>query len=544
MQWLAGTLRDSPELAIFLALGLGALVGGARIGNFSLGTASGALLAGLALGQLEIPVEASAKALLFLLFLFANGYAVGPQFVRGLRRDGVQPLALAAFQAVVGLAGCLAFAKMLDLDPGLAAGLLSGSLTQSPAIGTAADAIGSLPLPEAERERLVGHIAVAHALTYVFGAFGAIWFLGRAAPRLLGIDPVSEARALEESLGVEAERPGILSAYRPFAVRAYRVESAAAVGRTVSEVEAALPAKRVFVLRLRRGAGIVEVDADTRIERGDIVALGGRLKAVIEAGPAIGPEDADPALLDFPLTAATVVVARGEIAGRTLADLAGLRETRAVGVRRITRLGEELPILPGTTLEAGDVVEVVGPEPDVARVAALLGRSLPPTLAADLGVLGLAIAIGGTLGAVGVLAAGVAVGHVAARRPGFGRVPPAAVELMRTLGLAGFVAMTGIQAGPHFVAAFREAGVALLLAGVACTLVPLACGVLFARRVLRMNPVLALGACAGAQTATPALAAVQEASQSKIAVLGYTVPYAAGQIFLTLWGGVIVALVA
>jgi putative transport protein len=542
MHWLAGTLRDAPELAVFLALGLGALIGAVRLGRFSLGTASGALLAGLLLGQLEIRVDAATKAVLFLLFLFANGYAVGPQFVRGLRRSGAAPLALAAFQAAVGLAVCVAAAKLLGLDPGFAAGLLSGSLTQSPAIGTAADAIGALPLAEAERERLVGHIAVAHALTYVFGAFGAIWFLSRTAPRLLEVDLAAESRALEKSLGVEAERPGVVSAYRPFAVRAYRVRGQAA-GRTVGELERAFEGRRVFVLRLRRGAQMVEVGDETRVETDDVVALGGRLASVVAAAPAIGVEATDPELLDFPLTAASAVVSPA-LAGRSLGELASMRETRAVGVRRITRLGEAIPILPGTTLESGDVAELVGPEPDVARVAALLGRSAPHGLGADLAVLGVAIAAGGALGAVGALAAGIAVGHLAARRPGFGHLPPAAVDLLRNLGLAAFVGMTGIQAGPHFVAAFREAGVPLLLAGTACTLAPLAGGVLFARHVLKMNPVLALGACAGAQTATPALAAVQEASASRIAVLGYSVPYAVGQVLLTLWGGVMVALTA
>jgi putative transport protein len=543
MQWLAGTLRDSPEIAVFLTLGLGALVGGARLGRYSVGTASGALLVGLALGQLEIPVDASTKALLFLLFLFANGYAVGPQFVSGLQRSGVRPLTLAAFQAAVGLAVCVAFARLLGLDPGLAGGLLSGSLTQSPAIGTAVEAIGGLPLDQAERERLVGHVAVAHALTYVFGSFGAIWFLSRAAPRLLGIDLAGSARALEKSLGVEAERPGIMSAYRPFAVRGYRVENPAAAGRTVGELEAAFEGRRLFVLRLRRGAEIAEVTRETRIERGDVVALGGRLEWVVQAGPTLGPEAADPGLLDFALAAATVVVSHAA-AGRSLAELAAMRETRAVAIRRITRLGEDVPILPGTTLETGDLVELAGPEPDVERVGAMLGRALQPTMATDLAVVGIAIAIGGAIGPVAALAAGVAVGHAAARRSGFGRIPPAALELMRNLGLAGFVGMTGIQAGPHFVAAFREAGAPLLFAGAACTLAPLACGVLFARHVLKMNPVLALGACAGAQTATPALAAVQEASGSRIAVLGYGVPYAVGQILLTLWGSAIIALSA
>jgi hypothetical protein len=97
-------------------------------------------------------------------------------------------------------------------------------LTQSPAIGTASDAIGRLGLPEAETTRLVSYVAVGDALTYVFGTVGAVWFLSRRAPRLLGIDLPAEAKKLENELGIKAERPEILSAYRPFAVRAYRVE--------------------------------------------------------------------------------------------------------------------------------------------------------------------------------------------------------------------------------------------------------------------------------------------------------------------------------
>jgi putative transport protein len=115
---------------------------------------------------------------------------------------------------------------------------------------------------------------------------------------------------------------------------------------------------------------------------------------------------------------------------------------------------------------------------------------------------------------------------------------------MRTLGLAAFVGIAGIQAGPHFVEALRQSGVSLLLAGAVCTILPLLCGVLFGRYVLGMNPVLLLAGCAGAQTTTPALAAVQEAAGSKVPVLGYTVPYATGQVLLTFWGSVIITILA
>jgi putative transport protein len=188
MDWAVGVLRHYPELAVFLVLGLGAWIGGVKLGGVNLGTPTGALFVGLLVGQLEIPVSGTAKSVLFMLFLVGNGYSIGPQFFRSLRGDGVRLSALAVVQATVGLAISIVVASALGLDVGLAAGLLSGALTQSPAIGTASEAIMALPLPEAERERLVGHVAIGDALCYVFGTFGTIWFLSRYAPRLLKID--------------------------------------------------------------------------------------------------------------------------------------------------------------------------------------------------------------------------------------------------------------------------------------------------------------------------------------------------------------------
>jgi putative transport protein len=555
---LVDTLRRYPELALFLTVGIGYWIGSVKLGSVTLGAVTGALFAGLVIGQLHITVSPTARAVLFLLFLFGNGYAVGPQFLKGLQRDGFKPLALTAVVCVAGLAVCVLFARLLGLDPGLAGGLLAGSLTQSPVIGTASEAINALPLPEDERHRLIARVAVGDALTYVFGTFGAIWFLSRIAPRLLGIDLREEARALERSLGIKSAAHGILSAYRPFALRAYRVVDPALAGKSAHEIEAAVGG-RMFVLRVRRGPDLLAVEPETIIQAGDVVVLGGRRERMAGSPPVIGEEVFDQELLDFPVAFASVIVTRSDVIGRTLGDLAALPETRGVGLRRMTRLGQEVPILPGTTLERADVLELGGIEKDVQRVAAMVGRIVPRGITADLGAVGLGILAGGLVGAlyvtvggikiglgtsVGALLAGVVVGHFAARRPDFGYIPEAAIDLMRNLGLAAFVGMTGLQAAPHFVEALRESGIGLFIAGCICTIVPLLVGVLFGRHVLKMNPVLLLAACAGAQTTTPSLAAVQERAGSQVPVLGYTVPYAIGQIVLTLWGTVIVILVA
>ncbi|HSE79138.1 MAG TPA: TrkA C-terminal domain-containing protein [Alphaproteobacteria bacterium] len=555
MDWAVGVLRHYPELAVFLVLGLGAWVGGVKLGGVNLGTPTGALFVGLVVGQLEIPVSGTAKSVLFMLFLVGNGYSIGPQFFRSLRGDGLRFLALAVFQATVGLAISIVVASALGLDVGLSAGLLSGALTQSPAIGTASEAIMALPLPEAERERLVGHVAIGDALCYVFGTFGTIWFLSRFAPRLLKIDLAVESRALEEELGVTRDRVGLLSGYQAFALRAHRLDDVELAGKTIADVEARFAGQRLYIARVRRGAEIIDAAPDTLLAAGDVLSLGGRRAVVMECGAQIGAEVDDRELLDMPITVLTVIAAHGDYVGRTLGELAVRHEARGVFLRKLTRLGQKIPILPGTEVQRGDRLELIGPATSVERVAARIGRADRGGIGSDVMALGLAVVIGGFIGApyflagefriglgtsVGALLAGIILGWIHSHRPSFGRVPEAASALMISLGLAGFVGMTGMQAGPHFLDAIQDSGLSLLLGGVVVTLVPLASALYFGRRVLRLRPILLLGACAGAQTQTPALAAIQDSADSRIAVLGYTVPYAIGQILLTAWGSVIV----
>src|SRR6516165_10442893 len=183
LAWLEQFLVRYPELALFLVIAAGYWIGSLKIGAFSVGPVTGALFAGLLVGQFaRIPVSGMTKSFLFLLFLFGIGYSVGPQFVLALRRDGLKPVILAICLCVVALVVSILVAKALRLDPGFAAGLLSGGLTQSAAMGTATDAINGLALPQADRELFVAHIAVADAVCYIFGYAGVIIFCTAVAP--------------------------------------------------------------------------------------------------------------------------------------------------------------------------------------------------------------------------------------------------------------------------------------------------------------------------------------------------------------------------
>jgi putative transport protein len=231
---------------------------------------------------------------------------------------------------------------------------------------------------------------------------------------------------------------------------------------------------------------------------------------------------------------------------------------RGVFLREIVRAGVKVPVGPGTVVERGDVLRVMGPEPAVLRAEKALGRTVFPSETTDFVALGLAICVGALLGvlivlpvgtmriaigtSVGTLLSGLVVGYLHSVRPLFGRIPEGAVSFMTSIGLASFVAMVGIGAGPHFMSALRQAGVGLFLGGVVVTLTPLLVGLYFGRYVLKLNPVLLLGGLAGAQTMTAGMAAVQERSDSPVAVLGYSGTIAIGHILLTTWGTVIVNL--
>ena len=563
MDWVQPFFQKYPELAVYLALGVGYAIGGVKLGGFSLGGSTGSLLAGLLIGALfETPVAATAKSVLFMLFLFGIGYSVGPKFAKAMKGDGWRFAVLGVFVPVVGLLTAWGVAAYLRLDPGFAGGLVSGALTESPAIGTASEAIQGLAISAEEQQRLIGHVAVADALCYVFGAFGVIWVCGSLGPRLLKIDLRKEAEKLEQQFGIERDRPGTASGWRPFALRAYRVTpEAAKVWNTVAALDrSALPA-RLYVVRLRRDERLFEGEPGLDLRAGDVVAVSGPRETLVDLVTKGLVEVEDRELLDLTVATYDVFLTAKDLDGQSLAEIAKrAQEVRGVYLRKIVRNGQEVPIGPGTVLERGDVVRLVGPEATLAQVARRIGAVVSPTDVTDFRVMGLGIVVGALVGilaavdlggfklslgsSVGVLLAGILVGYIRGRRPLFGRIPDAAISFMQSIGLSGFVAMIGIGAGPHFMPAIREAGIGLFFGGIVVTLVPLIAGLYFGYYVLKVNPLLLLGGLAGAQTFTPGLAAVQEKSGSPIAVLGYSGSVAIAHVLLPMWGAVIVALMS
>lgn len=560
MDYLVRALREHQELAIFLTLATGFFIGRIKLGSFSLGTVVGTLLAGVAVGQFGIQVPAVVKYVFFDLFLFTTGYKVGPQFFRGLKKDALPQVIVTLVLCVVCLLSAYAAAIFLHYDIGTASGLLAGAFTESTVIGTAGDAISRLSISAAEKISLTNNIPVAYAVTYLVGTGFIVWFLPNVGPKLMGVDLKEEARQLQAKIssagGGEPER---LSAFQRLAVRAYRVTRQDLINRSVAELEARPREARVFVSRIRREGQIIEPKPDTVILEGDIVAVLTRSELLMARGTEIGAEVSDKELLDFPFEFLDVVVTNKSLAGKSIAELAALDFARGVFLKKLTRAGQNMPFQPETKIERGDLVSLVGAQTDVERAAQNLGYPDRKTVTTDMIFVGLGIFLGGLLGLFtvviarlpltltasgGALIMGLVFGWLRAVHPTFGRIPESAMWVFDTVGLTVFMACVGLAAGPSFFSGIQKSGISLVLVGLIIAILPHTVAILFGRHVLKMNPVIVLGVCSGAGTITAALRAIQEEAQSELPALGYTVPYAIGNIVLTAWGPVLVAMMS
>lgn len=559
VDWVFETLREYVEIAIFLTLALGFWVGRFKVGSFSLGVVTSTLLAGVLIGQIGIEISPHVKSTFFLMFLFAVGYVVGPQFFRGLKGDGVQQVLFAVFLCVTVLATSVVTGKALGYDVGTTAGLLSGASTISAVLGVATDSINQLPLAADEKRELLDAMPVAYAITYLFGTAGSAWLLASLGPKLLRVDLAEECRKYEAEMGGLATGEAAITAYRELIVRAIRITSREWIGKTVAELEKSF-GQRTFVERVRQGGALVEAKPDLVFQEGAVIALAGRRSVILDREASLGKEVDDRELLEFELAMVDAVVTNKKLAGKSLRELVAgeLSEVgRGVFARKIVRSGVQLPLTAELRIDQGDTLTLVGAKPDVERAAAAFGYVDRPTEQTDMVVMGIGITVGALVGAItihiggiplslstsgGALIAGLICGWLRSVNRTFGRIPAPALWVFNNIGLNAFIAIVGIGAGPKFVAGLQTQGLSLFLAGLAVTTIPLVLGVLAGKYLFRMKPPIVLGACAGARTTTAALGAIEAEARSSVPALGYTVTYAVGNTLLTIWGVVVVLL--
>jgi putative transport protein len=563
IEWFFATLRQYPEIAIFLALGLGYYFGGFTFKGIGLGSVTATLLAAVIIGQIGITISTPLKATVFLMFLFAVGYGVGPQFVRGVAKDGLPQAIFSVVQCVFCLAVPVAIAKFVGYDLGYAAGLFAGSQTISASMGLATDAINRLGLPAEQAKSYLDSMPIAYAVSYIFGTVGSAIVIALVGPALLRINLVEACKEYEEKFGGTKQMGGAGSAWHRWELRAFRLRPGAkAVGLRAAEAEALVPDARVFIERIRRRDGTIEdATADSVIREGDVVAIIGARDVLVKVIGEAAQEVEDPELLNVPVEGVDVYVTNKAVDGKTLLEVAQRPLARSIFLHKIARgaTATSIPILPNTKIYRGDILTLVGRTQDTSAAAKDLGVPDRPSDVADVAFIGGAITVGALVGALvlkvagipltlstagGALISGIVFGWLRSTRPTFGRIPSSTVWFMNSVGLNIFIAVVGISAGPGFVNGLKTQGIGLFLWGAVATTIPLILGMFVGKFVFRFHDALLLGIVSGARTTTASLGLVCDAGKSQVPALGYTVTYAVGNTLLTIWGMVVIMLLS
>jgi putative transport protein len=554
LSWLAA----NPYILLFFVVGAAVALGKVTIKGYGLGMVASAIVIGAGLSAyastqgVKMSLDNFAKSLFYYLFMYGVGLRVGPSFINSLKGDGLKFTVLAVFCSIVGLLMTVGFVKFWSLPAGTAGGILAGSMTMSATIGSAEEAVrqGVFPLAEGQTfEDVSGMIALSYGLTYIWGTVGII-LICKYLPKWWRIDAKQAAKDYEREHGVANVDDAGLSAYRAGGVRAYKLTNPKTAGLTVGEFFKSHLGLRV--VNVQRGEQRLGADYSTRLQLGDVVAVGGRLEALTADMGLIGPEVADQKALSVELDQAEILVTNKAIEGRKFKDFANEPFAGHVAVGKVERGGVPVPVGPDTVVQRFDVLFVAGLKDAVQQLADMAGKIGRPSTATDLLTLSLGMILGLLIGAIsfpaagaqiglgnagGLLVSGVIVSSVASRLRFFGNTPNAARNILEDLGLLVFIAIVGINAGAGLVTQLSgELAIKILVAGFFVCAVPPVLVWIIGLHFMKIHPVVLMGGVAGARSHSgPAREAAKEVGSS-VPWIGFPVGYAVSGVLLTVFG--------
>ncbi len=555
----------SPYIALFITLALGYLIGKITIGRFVLGGVAGTLIMGVLIGQFGVQIDPGVKTIFFALFIYAVGYQGGPQFFSALNFKTINILLSAVVMTVTGLLCVLAAALMFDLDSGTAAGLAAGGLTQSAIIGTAGDAISQLGnVTEEAKQLMQTNVAVGYAVTYIFGSLGPILMVSWLIPTFMKWDIRGEALKLAEKMsdGKAELAPGEFNAISDLVSRAYQIDdSSDFIGRTSQQINKDL--LDIAIEMIDRNGNAIELDKDITIQAGDIVIVTGRREAIAGYMSTATSEVAMPKGINLIEENRQLIAKDASLVGKTIAEVkakANADTYRGVYVTDIIRGGHSQDVDADFIVAKDDIIQLTGTAKDINRVEKNIGKRLGSAFATDFIFFGLGMVAGLLIGLIsfeiagipvtigsgaGCLISGLFVGWLRSRKPAIGSLPLGASNFLRDFGLAVFVGIVGLQAGPEAINTMKEHGLTLLFLGMAVTIIPQIISFFISYYVLKIkNPIEALACVSGGRSANPAFAALLEKAGNATPVFAFTVTYAIANVLLTLWGPIIVGIIS
>jgi len=558
MQALFEFLKAQPYILLFVTVGMAVWVGKFSVKGYGLGMVAAAVVVGVALATwastygIKLQLDNFAKSLFYYLFMYGVGLRVGPAFFNSLKKDGLTFTILAVICAVTGLALVVVFSKLFGLPAGAAGGILAGSQTMSAAIGTAEMAVeqGAYKLAEGTTaDQVSAMIALGYGVTYIWGTVGII-LVCKYLPRWWGVDARKAAKEYEAANGVANVDETGLNGYRPAGLRAYRLENKDTAGKSIAQFRASYPQYRI--VNVVRGDEKLGAAADIVMQKGDVIALGGKLEDLTSNIGLLGPEVSDAKALNIPIDQAEILVTDKSVEGKALKEFRNEEFAGQIQLTRIERSGAPIPLGADTKLQRFDVLFVAGLKSAVTAVAAKLGKVARPSTSTDLLTLSAGMVLGLLIGQInvpvgdfsvglgnagGLLLSGIFVSSIVSRLRFFGSTPNAARNILEDLGLVTFIAIVGINAGATLLEQLTGAiAVKIFLVGFIASTIPPFLTWAIGYHFFKINPAVLMGGVAGARSHSGPCREASKEIDSSVPWVGFPVGYAVSGVLFTVFG--------
>ena len=549
---VAALFAAQPLLLFFAVLACGYAVSKLSVRHWRLSAPVGVLIAGMVFGHFGFPAPPMVQEIGFTLFIYSIGLTAGPRFFNIFLADGPRYLALTL--AVGGLAAASAFTmgRLFSLGSPASAGLMAGTLTSSPTLAAAQEALRQATADAAPE---LIQMSSAYALTYIVGLFSLLALI-RFAPMVLRVDLAAEAQTLSRQPRYSEETSESAETLPPPPqLRAFLVENPQFADHPFDN-SGLCRGGHCVIQAVKREGSVFQPEPGAPIRLGDVVSVTLPVDRVSMVAEKVGREIIDVDLLSDSIDTVDIIIASQDAAGRPLGDVLMIARQGCTPIR-LTRSHIQIAPRPDIILEKGDTLTIAGLSHRLDAVVKALGYVERAVVETDLIAFVAGILLGLALGAFqfkvgevtvglgqagGLLVSGLVFGFARSASPTFGRVPPAARWILSELGLMFFMGCVGLKAGEGVLATIKRSGPELIACGVTVSAVSLFGGLLFGRYVLKLNPALLFGAMTGAMTSTPGLKVVTLAARSTLPALGYAGTYALANVLMALLGALLARL--
>ena len=533
---------------LFICLAIGFLIGNYKIaGKFNIGATVGTLIVTLIVGQIgSFPRDEMLGTIFFGAFMFSVGYRIGPQLLVSLKLFGIRILIASIFWMVVAFLVGWSLFSAFKIGPGIAAGVISGALTQSATVASSLQTIGSLPVSQSVRATYEAQLPVAYALTYVFGTLGVIIFLRDLAPKILGISIAEQGPKMAEHYHFHAKNPN------PTWRRTYRIANdSPLVGKTLEEFNRRSNYRIIGLAAFHDGK--MTDHLEYQLQAGDLLTVIGyavhfdRLMRV-------------PGLTEV-LTPTNAPRERAFVLGKNFkpGELALLRQ-HGVFVNIQDPISGNQQLI--NQLRSGDVISLTGNTSRTKAILKKMGRWKAADTAMNYSLFSLGIGCASLLGIIGLklnsiplqlgngtaaLIMGLILSSWIERHRDRKSIPVTVTSFLQSFGLTLFVGTVGLQSAQAFTSAIKSLGIGVLFIGAMISIMPHLLTLFFGRYVLKMEPLALIGAMTGSGTIAAAMDEISQKAGPEggaYYAAAFTPAFVVGNIGITLLGPIFVALLS